>query len=87
MLRGTVAKTVIALLAVSFIAAVALHAEEASPGPTGVESSANIPEGYEIGDKSVSPNGRFGILYPIRGSDDKVELPPNLLVCLNRTQY
>src|SRR5947207_5869360 len=58
-----------------------LRAEAASPGEAAVQSNADIPEGYEIGEKSLSPNGRFAILYPIRG-DDTAELPPNLLVCL-----
>ena len=58
-----------------------LRAEEVSPGNGAVQSIAGIPEGYEIGEKSLSPNGRFAILYPIRG-DDSAELPPNLLVCL-----
>jgi len=30
---------------------------------------------------SLSPNGRFAVLYPVRGEND-AELPPNLLVCL-----
>src|SRR5438094_3228402 len=58
-----------------------LRAQEASPGEAAVQSIADIPEGYEIGEKSLSPNGRCAILYPIRG-DDSAELPPNLLVCL-----
>ncbi|HEX3420623.1 MAG TPA: hypothetical protein VHT01_05300 [Candidatus Udaeobacter sp.] len=55
---------------------VMLRAEESA-----VRSNSDILKGYEIGAKSVSPNGRFAILYPIRG-DDSIELPPNLLVCL-----
>src|SRR4030095_14961641 len=55
--------------------------EEASQATAAVESNGDIPKGYEKGEKSLSPNGRFAILYPIRG-DDSAELPPNLLVCL-----
>ena len=58
-----------------------LRAEEPSPGEAPVQSNAGIPEGYDVGEKSLSPNRRFAILYPIRG-DDGAELPPNLLVCL-----
>ena len=58
-----------------------LRAEEPSPGEAPVQSSAGIPEGYDVGEKSLSPNRRFAILYPIRG-DAAAELPPNLLVCL-----
>src|SRR5438876_11722786 len=58
-----------------------LRAETASPGKGAVQSNADIPVGYKRGEKSLSPNGRFAILYPIRG-DDSAELQPNLLVCL-----
>jgi hypothetical protein len=50
-----------------------LRAEEASPGEAAVQSNADIPKGYEIGEKSLSPDGRFAILYPIRGHDDSAE--------------
>lgn len=58
-----------------------VRAEEAPPGPTALDSLAEIPKGYEIGEKSLSPNRRFAILYPTR-ADDSAELPANLLVCL-----
>lgn len=44
-------------------------------------SVAGVPKGYVVGTESVSPNGRFAILYPVRGDND-ADLPPNLLVCL-----
>ena len=74
-------KVVIFLLMICVAIAVMLRAEEASPGNATIQSNADIPTGYEIGEKSVSPNGRFAILYPIR-ADEAVELPPNLLVRL-----
>ena len=58
-----------------------LRGEGASPDKAVVQSNADVPEGYEIGENSLSPNGRFAILYPIH-KDDSAELPPNLLVCL-----
>ena len=64
------------------VTAVTLRAEEPSTGNAAVQPTACIPEGYEIGAKSVSPNGRFAILYPIHRDDETLELPPNLLVCL-----
>src|SRR5262245_52526705 len=70
------------IVMLSLVTAVTVRAEEASPSQTAVQSNAAIPEGYEIGDKSISPNGRFAILYPIHKGDDNGELPPNLLVCL-----
>ena len=75
-------KAVVFVIVIWLAAAVTGRAEEASPGPTAVQLNADIPKGYEIGQKSISPNGRFAILYPIRGDDETAELPPNLLVCL-----
>ena len=74
-------KALIFVFVLCFFDGVMLRAEEASPGKSAVQSIADIPKGYEVGEKSLSPNGRFAILYPIR-EDDTAELPPNLLVCL-----
>ena len=74
-------KALIFVFVLCFFDGLMLRAEEASPGTAAVQSNADIPKEYEIGEKSLSPNGRFAILYPIRG-DDSAELPPNLLVCL-----
>jgi hypothetical protein len=74
-------KALIFVSVLCFFDCVMLSAQEASPGKSVVQSNADIPKGYEIGEKSLSPNGRFAILYPIR-EDDTAELPPNLLVCL-----
>lgn len=41
----------------------------------------SVPEGYEIGQDSTSPDGRFALLFPVGDQDRK--LPPNLLVQLN----
>src|SRR5919106_6968994 len=68
-------------LALCFAAGLAVRAQEAPPSAADLKQSAEIPKGYEVGEKSVSPNGRFAILYPIR-SDDGADLPPNLLVRL-----
>src|ERR687898_90402 len=64
-------------LALCFAAGLAVRAQEAPPSAADVKQSAEIPKGYEVGEKSVSPNGRFAILYPIR-KDDTADLPPNL---------
>ena len=74
-------KALIFVFVLCFFDGLMLRAEEVLPDKLTVQSIADIPEGYEIGEKSLSPNGRFAILYPIRG-DDSAELPPNLLVCL-----
>jgi hypothetical protein len=78
---GAIVKALILVFVLCFFEGLMVRAEEASPGEAAVQSTAKIPEGYEVGEKSLSPNGRFAILYPIRG-DDSAELPPNLLVCL-----
>jgi len=69
------------ILALCFVDGLMLRAQEPSPGETAAQSNADIPKEYEIGEKSLSPNGRFAILYPI-SRDESGELPPNLLVCL-----
>jgi hypothetical protein len=74
-------KALIFVFVLCFFDSLMLSAEEASPGQPAVQPNADIPKEYEVGQKSLSPNGRFAILYPIRG-DDSAELPPNLLVCL-----
>ncbi len=74
-------KALIFVFAFCFFDGFILGAEEAPPGTAAVQPNADIPKEYKIGEKSLSPNGRFAILYPIRG-DDSAELPPNLLVCL-----
>ena len=79
--REAVMKPLIFVLVICLVTAVTVRAQETSPGSATIQFAADIPEGYEIGEKSLSPNGRFAILYPIRGNDS-AELPPNLLVCL-----
>ena len=63
-----------------------LGAEERSPGKPAVQPNADIPKGYEIGEKSVSPNGRFAILYPIR-ENDNAELHQIFLYVSNLTRF
>lgn len=43
----------------------------------------DLPAGYELGEDTVSPDGRFGVLYPLGETVlAKGEYPPNLLVQL-----
>ena len=74
-------KPLIFVLVICLVTAVTVRGQETSPGGLTIQSVADIPEGYQIGEKSLSPNGLFAILYPVRGNDS-AELPPNLLVCL-----
>ena len=62
-------KAIVFVFAFCFFDGLILRAEEASPGKSAVQPNADIPKEYEIGEKSLSPNGRFAILYPIRGND------------------
>jgi hypothetical protein len=38
-----------------------------SPRVSPTPDASAIPEGYEVGVESLSPNGRFALLYPVRG--------------------
>jgi hypothetical protein len=69
-------KTSILMPLVTCVASLAFGQDQAKTG-----SVAGVPKGYVVGTESVSPNGRFAILYPVRGDND-ADLPPNLLVCL-----
>lgn len=60
---------------------IAIRAQERSPGAP-VQPAPEIPNGYEIGQESLSPDGRFAILYPVRGGEGAENPPPNLLVRL-----
>jgi hypothetical protein len=63
-------------LAVTCLASVAFGQDQVK-----TESIAGVPKGYIVGVESLSPDGRFAVLYPVRGDND-ADLPPNLLVCL-----
>jgi hypothetical protein len=65
----------------SLLWAICMAASAQDPVKTSPQSIASVPKGYVVGTESVSPNGRFAILYPVRGDND-ADLPPNLLVCL-----
>lgn len=71
-----------ACLLASLSCGTAIRAQEPSPaGSVQSVAGAEIPEGYEVGEKSLSPNGRFAILYPLREAGS-ANLPPNVLVQL-----
>jgi hypothetical protein len=70
---------VVLFFASSFVA----FAQDVSPKAAEASAPEEIPKGYEIGDKTISPDGRFAILYPLQGTEDqKGNYPPNLLVRL-----
>jgi hypothetical protein len=55
-----VIKKPIFCLALCFAAGLAVRGQEAPPSPADLKQTAEIPKGYEVGEKSVSPNVRFG---------------------------
>jgi len=56
--------------------------ESASPAPE-KKSYPEVPKEYEVGEETVSPDGRFAILYPVRDEDSNVDSGlTNLLVRL-----
>lgn len=62
---------------------IAMHAQEPSLGSSAVQpDTSEIPKGYEAGEESVSPDGRFAILFPVRGEDNIEPTLPNVLVRL-----
>lgn len=62
--------------ALLYVALLALPTAQAKEHP-------NVPKGYEMPGRAVSPDGRFAVLYPVRDEEPPFEeYPPNLLVKL-----
>jgi hypothetical protein len=73
-------KTLLVCLVAFWLCGISIRAQESSPSPA---AEAEIPKGYEVGEETVSPDGRFAILYPVRDEDNSGEtLQPNVLVRL-----
>lgn len=62
---------------------IAIRAEEPPMDVTPMRPVRDIPKGYEVGEESGSPDGRFAILYPVREENGAEDYPPNLLVQLD----
>ena len=62
----------------------AVRAQEEAASPAAEEKSyPEVPKEYEVGESTVSPDGRFAILYEVRDEDSNVDPGlPNLLVRL-----
>jgi len=60
------------------------HGQEESASPTSEKKSySEIPKGYEVGEQTISPDGRFALVYPMQDPDTlEVAQLPNLLVRL-----
>ncbi len=73
---------VLAALLMSFVSPIPAQEESASPAAE-KKSYPEVPKEYEVGESTVSPNGRFAILYPVRNEDSNGDPGlPNLLVRL-----
>src|SRR5438552_11241742 len=61
-----------------------ISAQEESASPAAEKKSyPEVPKEYEVGESTVSPDGRFAILYEVRDEDSNVDPGlPNLLVRL-----
>jgi hypothetical protein len=61
-----------------------IHAQEQGASPAETEKSyPEVPKEYEVGESTVSPDGRFAILYEVRDENSNVDPGlPNLLVRL-----
>jgi len=59
---------VLAALLMWFVSPIPAQEESASPAAE-KKSYPEVPKEYEVGESTVSPNGRFAILYPVRNED------------------
>jgi hypothetical protein len=77
-------KALITSLAVLIALGPLTRAQEASASPADQSNKySDVPKEYEVGESTVSPDGRFAILYEVRDEDSNVDPGlPNLLVRL-----
>jgi len=77
-------KSLIISVALLMSFGLAVRAQEEPASPAAEEKSyPEVPKEYEVGESTVSPDGRFAILYEVRDEDSNVDPGlPNLLVRL-----
>jgi hypothetical protein len=76
-------RTLIFSVALLLVSSLVIRAQEESPSPTAEEKSyPGVPKEYEVGEDTISPDGRFAILYPVRNEESDASLPSNVLVRL-----
>ena len=79
-----VMRVLLTSIAIAITLAGLIRAQEESPSPgEDAKTYPEVPKQYEVGEDTISPDGRFGILYPVRdeNSNDGPAFP-NLLVQL-----
>jgi hypothetical protein len=77
-------KVLISSVMIATAVATLIRAQEESASPAEkAKTYPEVPKQYEVGEDTVSPDGRFAILYPVRDEDSN-EGPafPNVLVRL-----
>ena len=77
-------KVLISSIAVGLVLTSVIGAQDESASPAEeAKTYPEVPKQYEVGEDTVSPDGRFAILYPVRDEDSN-EGPafPNVLVRL-----
>jgi hypothetical protein len=77
-------KVLISSIAVGLVLASVIGAQDENASPAEeAKTYPGVPKQYEVGEDTISPDGRFAILYPVRHEDSN-EGPsfPNVLVRL-----
>jgi hypothetical protein len=77
-------KVLISSLMIATAVATLIRAQEESASPAEeAKTYPKVPKQYEVGEDTISPDGRFGILYPVRDENSN-EGPafPNVLARL-----
>ena len=77
-------KVLISSLMIATAIATLIRAQEESASPSEeAKTYPEVPKQYEVGEDTISPDGRFAILYPVRDEDsNKGPSFPNVLVRL-----
>jgi hypothetical protein len=77
-------RVVLTSIAIAVALTPLIRAQEESASPTeNAKTYPEVPKEYEVGEDTISPDGRFAILYPVRDEDSNVDPGlPNLLVRL-----
>jgi hypothetical protein len=71
------------LMIATAVATLARAQEERASPAEGAKTYPGVPKEYEVGESTVSPDGRFAILYEVRDANSNVDPGlPNLLVRL-----
>jgi hypothetical protein len=77
-------KALITSLAIVVAFGLLTRAQQESASPADQSNKySDVPKEYEVGESTVSPDGRFAILYPVRPENSNdASSPPNVLVRL-----